>query len=56
VKYDDRLGADVWHKLGNIKLKRHQRADAVTCWERALALDPESQVIRQNLEAARSLP
>ena len=53
VKYDEKLGADVWLKLGNIHLKRLRRADAVTCWERALALDPESQVIRHNLEAVR---
>jgi tetratricopeptide (TPR) repeat protein len=56
VKYDEKLGADTWLRLGNIKLKRHERADAVTCWERALALDPASEVIRQNLEVARSLP
>jgi predicted TPR repeat methyltransferase len=54
VKYDEKLGADVWLKLGNIHLKRHHRAEAVTCWERALALDPESQVIRHNLEAVRA--
>ena len=54
VKYDEKLGADVWLKLGNIHLKRHQRPNAVTCWERALALDPESQVILHNLEAVRA--
>ena len=56
VKYDEKLGADVWLRLGNIKLKRHERGEALTCWERALELDPGSEVIRRNIEAARSLP
>jgi tetratricopeptide (TPR) repeat protein len=56
VKYDEKLGADVWLKLGNIKLKRNERAEALTCWERALALDPDSRLIRQNLEAAKAVP
>ena len=56
VKCDEKLGADVWLRLGNIRLKRNERAEAVSCWERALALDPGRQVIRQNLEAARAMP
>jgi tetratricopeptide (TPR) repeat protein len=56
VKYNEKLGADVWLRLGNIRLKRNERAEAVTCWERALAIDPDSQVVRRNLEAARAMP
>ena len=37
---DPDLGADVYLKLGNIRLRRQERDEAVRCWERALALDP----------------
>ncbi|MFI5310483.1 MAG: DUF4388 domain-containing protein [Gemmatimonadales bacterium] len=56
VKYNETLGADVWLKLGNIKLKRNEREDAVKCWERALALDPGNATVRQNIEAAQATP
>ena len=56
VKFDEALGADVWLRLGNIKLKRHERVEAVKCWEKALALDPENSVIRHNIEAVKVLP
>ena len=56
VKHNETLGADVWLKLGNIRLKRRERDDAVKCWERALAIDPGNPIVRQNLEAAKALP
>jgi tetratricopeptide (TPR) repeat protein len=56
VKYNEGLGPDVWLKLGNIKLKRGERADAIRFWERALALAPDNSTVRQNLEAARAMP
>jgi tetratricopeptide (TPR) repeat protein len=56
VKYNETLGADVWLKLGSIKLKRNEREDALKCFERALALDPGNATIRQNIEAARAAP
>ena len=56
VKHNETLGADVWLKLGNIRLKRRERDDAVRCWERALAIDPGNPIIRQNIEAAKALP
>ena len=55
VRFNEALGPDVWFKLGNIRLKRREREDAVQCWERALALDPGNSIVRQNLEAARAL-
>ncbi|MBI3567314.1 MAG: tetratricopeptide repeat protein [Gemmatimonadetes bacterium] len=55
VKLNERLGPDVWFKLGNIRLKRRERADAIQSWERALALDPGNRIVRQNLEAAKGL-
>jgi tetratricopeptide (TPR) repeat protein len=56
VKYNEGLGPDVWLKLGNIKLKRGARAEAIRFWERALALAPDNTTVRQNLEAARAMP
>ena len=37
------LGADVYLKLGNIRLRRQEREEAVRCWERALELDPRQR-------------
>ena len=56
VKFNERLGPDAWFKLGNIRLKRRERDDAIQCWERALTLDPGNTIVRQNLEAAKALP
>ncbi len=56
VKYNETLGADVWLKLGSIKLKRNEREDALKCFERALALDPGNATIRQSIEAAKAAP
>src|SRR5215207_7026960 len=39
VKLDPALGDDVYLKLGNIRYRRQERAEAAKCWERALALD-----------------
>ena len=47
------LGADVFFKLGNIRFRRGEAADAVECWERALQLDPGHALVRTNLAAVR---
>jgi len=47
------LGDDIYSKLGNIRLKRREREEAVRCWERALELDPGNAIVRTNLEAVR---
>jgi len=49
------LGGDVYLKLGNIRLKRHERDEAVRCWERALELDPENEIVRTNLESVKQV-
>ncbi|HXD22562.1 MAG TPA: tetratricopeptide repeat protein, partial [Gemmatimonadaceae bacterium] len=54
VKFNDALGGDVWLKLGNIRLRRNERDDAIKCWQRSLQLDPENQTARRNVEAARA--
>jgi tetratricopeptide (TPR) repeat protein len=54
VKFNEALGPDVWLKLGNIRLKRNEREDAIKCWERALEVDPSNQTARKNIEAARA--
>jgi tetratricopeptide (TPR) repeat protein len=53
VKFNDRLGPDVWRKLGNIRLKREEKDEAIKCWEAALALDPTDTRLQANLETVR---
>jgi tetratricopeptide (TPR) repeat protein len=47
------LGADLYFKIGNIRYRRHEAAEAVRSWERALELDPEHAIVRTNLAAVR---
>ena len=49
------LGGDVYLKLGNIRLRRQERDEAVRCWERALELDPRNAIVRTNLDAVRQV-
>jgi tetratricopeptide (TPR) repeat protein len=53
VKFNERLGADVWRKLGNIRLKRNEQEEAVHCWEAALAIEPGDTRLQANLDAVR---
>ncbi len=53
IKAHPELGDDVYLKLGNIRFRRHERDEAVRCWERALELDPANAIVRTNLEAVR---
>ena len=55
VKFNEALGPDVWIRLGNIRLKRNERDDAIKCWEHALQLDPAHQTARNNIKAARAV-
>jgi tetratricopeptide (TPR) repeat protein len=55
IKLNPALGDDVYFKMGNIRFKRQERDQAVACWERALALDPENDLIRTNLDLIRSI-
>jgi tetratricopeptide (TPR) repeat protein len=54
VKVNPALGPDVHLKLGNIRFRRQDRAEAIASWERALALDPGNAIIKSNLAAARA--
>jgi tetratricopeptide (TPR) repeat protein len=54
VKFNEHLGADVWRKLGNIRLKRNDRDEAIRCWEAALALAPDDARLQADLDAARA--
>jgi tetratricopeptide (TPR) repeat protein len=47
------LGEDVFFKIGNIRYRRRETAEAVKCWERALELEPANAIIRSNLDAVR---
>ena len=55
TKVNPELGADVYLKLGNIRLRRRERDEAVRCWERALELDPDNAIVRTNLESVRQV-
>jgi len=55
TKANPALGADVYLKLGNIRLRRQEREEAMRCWERALELDPDNAIVRTNLEAVRQV-
>jgi tetratricopeptide (TPR) repeat protein len=54
VKFSEHPGADVWRKLGNIRLQRNERAEAVQCWEAALAIAPGDSRLQANLDAMRA--
>jgi len=45
------LGDDLYFKLGNLALKRHEAEEARRCWEQALTLNPDHQLARANLES-----
>jgi tetratricopeptide (TPR) repeat protein len=53
VKADPLLGDDVYLRTGNIHLRRQERDAAIRCWERALELDPDNAIVRQNLANVR---
>ncbi|HEY4218374.1 MAG TPA: DUF4388 domain-containing protein [Gemmatimonadaceae bacterium] len=55
TKINPSLGGDVYLKLGNIRLRRQERDEAVRCWERALELDPDNAIVRTNLESVRQV-
>ena len=55
TKTNPALGSDVFLKLGNIRLRREERDEAIRCWERALELDPDNAIVRSNLEAVRQV-
>ncbi len=50
VKLAPRLGDDVFFKLGNIAYKQMRTADAEGFWKEALALNPQHEMARRNLE------
>ena len=54
VKLNPALGEDVFLKLGALRLRRDEPAEAERCWERALELDPANQAARAQLERLRA--
>jgi tetratricopeptide (TPR) repeat protein len=55
TKSNPALGGDLYLKLGNIRLRRQEREEAIRCWERALELDPDNAIVRTNLESVRQV-
>ena len=54
IKIDPALGDDVYFKLGNIRFKWQEKEQALAYWERSLALNPANEILRTNLELART--
>jgi len=52
-KINPELGEDIYLKLGNIRYKRGEQQEAVESWEKALAIDPNNEIIRTNLDAVK---
>ncbi len=48
------LGDDVWAKLGNLHLRNRNRDQALRAWSRALELNPDNEVVRNNLQITRA--
>lgn len=48
------LGDDVWAKLGNLHLRNRNRDQALRAWTRALELNPDNEVVRNNLQITRA--
>jgi len=55
TKSNPELGGDMYLKLGNIRLRRQEREEAIRCWERALELDPDNAIVRTNLDSVRQV-
>jgi tetratricopeptide (TPR) repeat protein len=54
ISSNPELGEDVYLKLGEIRMKRKERDEAVKCWERALRLDPNNAVAKTKLATVRT--
>ncbi len=55
VRQDPRLGDDVYFRLGNIAYKQHDQNAAAQHWQTVLALNPDHELARANLETMRAL-
>jgi tetratricopeptide (TPR) repeat protein len=53
VKADENLGADVYAKLGNIRLRKQEKDGAMAAWTKSLVLDPNNKIVKTNLEALK---
>ncbi len=49
------MGDDMYFKLGNIAYKRNDRALAAELWRKALALNPNHELVKANLETLSAL-
>jgi tetratricopeptide (TPR) repeat protein len=50
IALDAEFGDDVYAKLGNIAYKQQLRDDALRFWQKSLELNPDNQVVRNNLD------
>ncbi len=54
AELDPALGDDLWAKLGNLHLRNRNRDGALRAWSRALELNPDNEVVRNNLQITRA--
>ncbi len=54
AELDPALGDDLWAKLGNLHLRQRNRDQAMRAWTRALELNPDNEVVRNNLQITRT--
>lgn len=49
------LSSDAYFKMGNIHMKYHEKNKAIECWEKSLAIDPNNELLRRNIETVKKL-
>ena len=50
AEIDPQLGDDLFAKIGNILYKLRKLEQAVGHWQKALQLNPDNAIVRNNLE------
>ncbi len=53
ARFNPALGDDVFLRMGNIHYRRGESLEAMRHWERALELEPDNEIVRSNIDAAR---
>lgn len=54
VRQHETLGPEVWARIGSLREGMGEQTEALSAWERALALDPSHSEAQRKIDAARS--
>jgi tetratricopeptide (TPR) repeat protein len=54
AELDPGLGDDVYAKLGNLYFRAHNQEQAVRAWKRALEMNPDNEVVKNNLQIVQA--